>query len=423
MFRSLLVRLGFRFADNALEALFVERFILVHLSIAKIFMIMAAPMFGIFFLWDRAIDPANWTKVLVFRELVVVPGMLLGALALFIPGLQRRLEAIVVANLTFTLIAQPLICAQLHNGFQYGAAGMVLLLYGGVAMFPLRLGYVIAPSLIGFAGYLAIEAWTDGRPEILLVNNMMIGTGVVLSILTTVGRELAARREFLTGQALEEARGRVDDLLHSMLPREIVARIQAGETTIADIHGEVSIIFADLVGFTALSRQLTASQLVVMLNSVFSRFDAAASALGIEKIKTIGDAYMAVGGLAEGATADDHVDRMARFAMAMRDITAEVAEELDLPIKLRVGLHVGSVVAGVIGIKKPAFDCWGEAVNMASRLETACVPGTILLSGAAGNRLRDRYMVESRGELVLRGIGHTRVFVLGEPLEAAAIAA
>lgn len=109
--------------------------------------------------------------------------------------------------------------------------------------------------------------------------------------------------------------------------------------------------------------------------------------------------------------------------MAMRDITAEVAEELDLPIKLRVGLHVGSVVAGVIGIKKPAFDCWGEAVNMASRLETACVPGTILLSGAAGNRLRDRYMVESRGELVLRGIGHTRVFVLGEPLEAAAIAA
>jgi class 3 adenylate cyclase len=201
-----------------------------------------------------------------------------------------------------------------------------------------------------------------------------------------------------------------------MMPHEIVARIQAGESTIADIHGEVSIVFADLVGFTALSRQLSASTLVDLLNRVFSRFDAAAGRLGIEKIKTIGDAYMAVGGLSFGDDTQGHAERMAEFALTMRDITVDIAAETELPVAIRIGLHVGPVVAGVIGVKKPAFDCWGEAVNMASRLEHASGPGAVLISESAYERLRRSFRVEAAPAVDLKGIGLSKVYLLYDRL-------
>jgi class 3 adenylate cyclase len=256
----------------------------------------------------------------------------------------------------------------------------------------------------------------------MLANLMVLSAGVIIALLSTAGRELAARREFLTDLALARAHARVDDLLHSMMPHEIVQRIQAGESTIADLHGEVSIVFADLVGFTALSRQLSAPTLVDILNRVFSRFDAAASRLGVEKIKTIGDAYMAVGGLSYGETARDHAERMAEFALAMRDIAGELAVEMELPIAIRIGLHVGPVVAGVIGVKKPAFDCWGDAVNMASRLEHACGPGAVLISESAFERLRSSFRVEAAPAVELKGIGLSNVYLLHDRLSAVAAA-
>jgi adenylate cyclase len=287
----------------------------------------------------------------------------------------------------------------------------------------LRLGFMVAPSLVTCGLFLALEA-LDGRTgaDMLIVNGMVTGTAVLIVALSTAGRELASRREFRTDLALADARGRVDDLLHSMMPREIVGRIQAGETTIADIHGEVSIVFADLVGFTALSRRMTASQLVDLLNTVFSRFDAAANRLGIEKIKTIGDAYMAVGGLSTGEEARAHAEAMADFALAMRDITAALAVETGLPVAVRVGLHVGPVVAGVIGIKKPAFDCWGDAVNMASRLETASAPGAVLISETAHARLREAFRVEAAAPVYLKGIGVSPVWLLHDRIGVAAAA-
>jgi len=417
MLRQALVRLGFGFADEARERQFVERFVLIHLRTAQVFLVLTGILFGGFFIYDRAVDPLHWRNVLVLRELVLTPVIFAAAAALLFRPLQPYLETIVVIALTVCLAGFAVICANLDHGFRYGAGGMLLIYFGGAAMFPLRLGYLIPPSVVALASYLGLEAWLHHpQSDILIVNGSLVGTGIIIGALATAGRELAARREFQTDEALEQARARVDDLLHSMLPREIVTRIQAGETTIADIHGEVSIAFADLVGFTELSRRLSPSQLVDLLNKVFSRFDAAASRLGIEKIKTIGDAYMAVGGLSSQGDARDHADQMAQFAFAMRDITADLSRELDLPINVRIGVHVGPVVAGVIGMKKPAFDCWGDAVNMASRLEHASGPGAILLSEPAAARLKDRYAVEPRGDADLKGIGRSSVFLLGRRL-------
>jgi class 3 adenylate cyclase len=424
MLRPAFVRFGFRFPDDARERLFVERFVLVHLRTSQLFLVATGLLFALFHFWDRAIDPAGARQVFALREFALSPMLLAAAAALFVRRLQPRLETIICLAMTMCLASFIYICTQLEHGFQYGTAGLLLIYFGGASMFPLRIGFLVLPSLVSIVGFLGLQV-LDGRTasDMMIVNGLSIGTAVLIAALSTIGRETAARREFQTDLALDLARARVDDLLHSMMPREIVGRIHAGETTIADIHTEVSIVFADLVGFTALSRTLSASQLVHLLNTVFSRFDAAAGRLGIEKIKTIGDAYMAVGGLSSGDEATEHAERMADFALEMRDITAAIATETGLAVQIRIGLHVGPVVAGVIGLKKPAFDCWGDAVNMASRLEHASGPGAVLISESACLRLRHRFRVEPAPEVNLKGIGVSKVFLLHDRMAADAEAA
>lgn len=197
-----------------------------------------------------------------------------------------------------------------------------------------------------------------------------------------------------------------------MLPREIVQRIQAGEAPIADAYGEVSIVFADLVGFTELSRKVSPGHLVELLGQLFSAFDAEAERYGIEKIKTIGDAYMAIGGMTSQPNAPNHAERAAHFAIALHRVVAKLAQDLDYPINIRVGLHVGPVVAGVIGMKRPAFDAWGEAVNLASRLEHNAAVGGILISEAAYWRLHKVFPIKVLDEVNLKGIGPAKVFLL-----------
>jgi adenylate cyclase len=423
MMRQALVRFGFRFPEDEQERLFVERFVLVHTRTSQVFLMATGILFCLFFLWDRAVDHANWRRVFALREFVLAPLIFAAAGSLFSPRIRPSLEIIVSMTLTIVLAGFEVICANMDLGFRYGAEGMLLIYFGGASMFPLRVIFLILPSAVTIGGFLGLEAWFHNTSsDLMIANAMCLGAGVIIGVLSTAGRELAARREFLTDLALAEAHTRVDDLLHSMMPHEIVERIQAGESTIADLHGEVSIVFADLVGFTALSRQLSAPVLVDFLNRVFSRFDAAAGRLGIEKIKTIGDAYMAVGGLSYGENARDHAERMAEFALAMRDIAAELATETELPIAIRIGLHVGPVVAGVIGVKKPAFDCWGDAVNMASRLEHASGPGSVLISESAFERLRHQFRVEAAPAVDLKGIGLSKVYLLHDRLKTAVAA-
>jgi len=205
---------------------------------------------------------------------------------------------------------------------------------------------------------------------------------------------------------LEAERAKSERLLLNVLPQPIVDRLNAGEEPIADRYDDVAVVFSDFVGFTEISASLPASTLVSSLNQLFSAFDAACADLGVEKIKTIGDAYMAAAGLP--GTASDHVRAAADLTLAMRS----AVEAAGAPWQIRIGLHSGPVVAGVIGTSKFVYDLWGDAVNVASRLETAAPPGRIQVSERVAKALGDAFELEPRGEIDLKGKGPTKAFFL-----------
>jgi adenylate cyclase len=217
-------------------------------------------------------------------------------------------------------------------------------------------------------------------------------------------------------QILEELRiekDRNDALLLSILPQAVVDRIKAGDSLVADQVPEATILFADIVGFTRLAARLGAADLVQFLNTVFSTFDRLAELHGAERIKTIGDAYMVATGLP--ATRPDHVEAGARLALAIRDATEELRRDGDPGLALRIGLHCGPVIAGVIGDRKFAYDVWGHTVNLASRLESHGVPGKIHCSERIHRRLGDRFAFDPRGEIEIKGSGNASTFfLLGE---------
>jgi len=213
---------------------------------------------------------------------------------------------------------------------------------------------------------------------------------------------------------LRAEKERSEALLRHILPDAVVVRLNAGETVIADRFENVSVLFADIVEFTPAAALMTPSQLVDQLNRVFSEFDALALRLGVEKIKTIGDAYMAATGLPEPRL--DHADAIVQFGLGMLNALQRLnSTGENRPLQIRIGVHTGPVVAGVIGHHKFIYDVWGDTVNVASRLEANGLPDRIQVSEATRRALEGRYDFESRGPINLKGRGQTEAFLLIPP--------
>jgi len=196
---------------------------------------------------------------------------------------------------------------------------------------------------------------------------------------------------------LADERARSESLLLNVLPQRIVDRLNAGEPRIADRHPRVAIVFSDFVGFTSIADRLDVGDLVDGLGALFASFDDHCTRTGVDKIKTIGDAYMAAAGLP--GSAGDPVAAAADLALAMLDTVAASGP----PWQVRIGIDVGPVVAGVIGRHKFAYDVWGDTVNVASRLEASSTPGRIHVSERVATALGDRYLLEPRGTVELKG--------------------
>jgi adenylate cyclase len=203
---------------------------------------------------------------------------------------------------------------------------------------------------------------------------------------------------------------KTDKLLHNILPRSIVHRLKGGEKLIADAHPSVTVLFADLVGFTQLSRTMEASRLVKMLNAIFSAFDMLVERSGLEKIKTIGDSYMVVSGAPEHR--EGHAQAAAELALSMVENVVKINEVNQTDLQVRIGLNSGPVVAGVIGMRKFTYDLWGDTVNTASRIETAGIPGKVHCSSVTAELLKEEFDLEDNGPMELKGIGTSHTFFI-----------
>ena len=210
--------------------------------------------------------------------------------------------------------------------------------------------------------------------------------------------------------ALEVELDRSERLLLNVLPVSIAERLKAGESTLADHHDAATVLFADIVGFTPLAKSMPPADVVAILSALFSSFDALAAEAGLEKIKTIGDAYMVAAGVPTERA--DHAEATAELALRMQQAARQAAEERGVDLSLRIGIHSGEVVAGVIGQAKFAYDLWGDTVNTASRMESHGAPGRIQLTAETRTLLPERFVCERRGMVDVKGRGEVETFWL-----------
>jgi class 3 adenylate cyclase len=230
---------------------------------------------------------------------------------------------------------------------------------------------------------------------------------LVCSVLLVLGayfNETADRRSFLYRQMLLGERDRLEQVLQNVLPAPIAERLKHSREVIAEYHPSATVLFADVVDFTPFAASKEPGEVVGFLNEVFSRFDALVEDKGLEKIKTVGDAYMVAAGLPMPRA--DHLQAMADLALEMRGVASA------LGVKMRIGLHCGPVIAGVIGTKKYLYDLWGDTVNTASRMESHGVPGEIQMTQATADALGKDYEVAERGEIPVKGMGVAKTYLL-----------
>ena len=214
-------------------------------------------------------------------------------------------------------------------------------------------------------------------------------------------------------RARDAAAARSEGLLLNVLPRSIAERLKREPGVIAEAHVNVTVLFADVVDFTPFTQQTEPRQVVGVLDEIFSAFDELCLRFGLEKIKTIGDAYMVAAGLPEART--DHAEATADLALEMQATMATVCQRLGFELAIRIGMESGPVVAGVIGRHKFIYDLWGDTVNSASRLESHGLPGRIQVGENAHRLLRDRYVFEDRGEIEVKGRRRLRAYLLVGP--------
>ncbi|MEG5060723.1 adenylate/guanylate cyclase domain-containing protein [Microcoleus sp. A2-C5] len=230
-----------------------------------------------------------------------------------------------------------------------------------------------------------------------------------LDTIHLANEELEARVDQRTGE-LRQEKERSEQLLLNILPAEIADRLMRTNESPAEHFEEATILFADIVGFTSISARIEPMQLVSGLNQIFSAFDQLTEKYGLEKIKTIGDAYMVVGGLP--VSRPDHSEAIANMALDMQAYMQDVEIIFGESLQIRIGINTGPVIAGVIGIKKFIYDLWGDAVNVASRMESHGKPGYIQVTDATYLKLQNKYLLEPRGTIEVKGRGEMMTYWL-----------
>jgi class 3 adenylate cyclase len=327
-------------------------------------------------------------------------GWTIGALLL---ARRRWPLAVLVASVT-TLQAYYL----LNYPGMSAALPLAVSLYTAGAAGYLRWALLVAAWFV--AGPIVFRLFVDPEPALPVLGDLLRDASLWLAILLlgdAVHSRRALRRAY---RLLEEERARSEGLLRTMLPASIAGRLKQRQQVIADASPQVTVLFADIVDFTAHAAHSPPAATVALLNELFSQFDGLTEARGLEKIKTVGDAYMVAGGLPDPMP--DHAGAMAELALEMLDVAAGRSLPDGGPVRLRIGIASGPVVAGVIGRRRFSYDLWGDTVNTASRMQTTGVPGCIQVTERTHDLLGERYLFRERGMIRVKGKGKMRTYFL-----------
>jgi len=396
-----------------LEAAFTEDHFVRSLAFIRFAITLAIVLYAAFGVLDLFIVPAEAGSIWLIRYAIVCP-VFLATLGLtfthwFKPVAQPILSAL-AALCGLGVVAMVAIANPSASALYY--AGLLLVIPWAYRVLRLRFLYATAAAATILVAYDVVAIWVKHTPpDVLVNNNFFFVSSVIVGMAAGYTIERSMRAEFLQRRLIDRERDRSDALLLNILPQAIIDRLKArgeagSQRRLAEALDEVTVLFADAVGFTEQAGKTQADDLVTALDGLFSRFDALAERYGLEKIKTVGDAYMAVAGAPE-----PHPDH----AAAAADMALTIIEELEDagwpsgdPLLVRVGIASRPAGAGVIGQRKFAYDLSGDTVNLASRLQSHGRPGRILASESVVAHLKARYEFGPRLLVELKGKGPTQ---------------
>lgn len=404
---AIMGKLLFPWFPAELDAEFRRTYNQESAKIVRVSMLLGGMVYCAFYVWDRALDIEHSDESLIVR--IVVALIVLGTLALPRHLFERHLQSVVSVAMISAGLAHVVILSIIKNGFIFGIPGVILVLMYNFVFFRL----LFVPSVIGGLIVMIAHEIVMFRylsVDTLAVDNFFLISTVVSGAAVTYLLEGLFRSEFVTSRQLQAERTKADSLVKSLFPARIAESLKSGDRTIAESHGEATILFSDLVGFTVLTQKLAPGHLVEVLTDYFTMLDDLTEKHGVEKIKTVGDAYMVASGL--NYERDNNAEHIADFALDMVRAVKGYAERHHYPLAMRVGISTGQVVSGVLGLKKPLYDVWGETVNLASRMESHSEPGKIQVSEATYWRLQENFELTSRGLVDVKGVGPVETFFL-----------
>lgn len=394
--------------DTPLEQRVAFRFLNVILALC----------FCLSVIWAPVIYGLTGSLVLVFANILFALGCL-SSYVLMLVGAQRA------ARILFSVAACLLwigLCAMAgaRSGIEYYAVLLLIFLIMSFTRQEIRerrvvftalalSGSIVSYLFLNFAPLLPVTEQSRAIGYYMVLVTVLCGTSYVIYTLHFTSIETFAQ--------LRNAQERSTDMLKGLLPDAVAERVQGGDEHIADSHSEAAIMFADLVGFSELSRQLSPRHLVEFLNELFATCDKLAVKHGVEKIKTTGGCYMAASGVLIAEERGD-VPSLFRLALDIRELVGSLADRYGFELGVRIGINTGPVISGVIGRHKKTFDLWGDAVNLASRLETSSGSGSVQVSESTYWRLKDQWRFRRQDNVLLKGVGEVSTYLYEGSLDA-----
>ncbi len=386
------------------------------LVIIRIAILLTVLLYGLFAVLDLHAAPFSRESIWFIRFALVIPSLLGILLFSFHPVFLRMVQPMMVLVVLIGgggILGMIDLESRRELGFHTYYAGLMLVIMAAHTMYRLRFVHATASSIVVLAGYdyiaIAHQNLLSGDGfRVFLSNNFFFVSSLVLGMAASYFLEVHVRSVYGNRIRLAREQEKSERLLRNVLPREIATALKEREGIIADPVDDASILFADVSDFTSLSATMRPREIVDLLNEIFSHFDDLTERYGLEKIKTIGDCYMVAAGVPRRR--HDHAHILVRLGLEMLDYVERYRSGDATRISLRIGIHSGPVVAGVIGRKKFVYDIWGDTVNVASRMEHHGSIGRVQITTSTYERIRDDFLCEPRGSICVKGKGEMPVW-------------